>query len=96
MTDQKFNIEKISQLARLGLTKQESKELEAEFGDILKYMDKLKKIDTDSTPPTDHVLGSENITRSDQVASQDSKLIIKQNKQTKNYQIPSVRTLWTS
>jgi len=95
MTEHKYNIEKIAELARLGLTKQEKGKFQNELEDILGYMDKLKTIDTEFIPPTDHVLGSTNITRPDRVVESDCQSIIDQAKK-KDYQIPSVRTLWTS
>jgi aspartyl-tRNA(Asn)/glutamyl-tRNA(Gln) amidotransferase subunit C len=55
----------VADLARLKLDPQEEKQMEAQLGKILDYMDILEELDLENVPPTSHTLGFTNVTRED-------------------------------
>ena len=61
----KINIKHIAKLANLPITPEEEKRLEAQLTETLNYVEILNEIDTKNVKPTDHVTGSENVTRED-------------------------------
>jgi len=63
----KKEVEYVARLARLRLTEEEKEKYTKQLGDILKYIDKLKELDTDKVEPTSHVLGLSNVFREDRV-----------------------------
>lgn len=65
-------INHISQLAKLQLTEEEKIKVQADFSDILRYVDMLQEVDTDGVIPTSHDDGLKNVLRKDQVASSQS------------------------
>jgi aspartyl-tRNA(Asn)/glutamyl-tRNA(Gln) amidotransferase subunit C len=95
MSHDTYNIDRISELARINLTETERGQYDTELGDILDYVAKLQSIPTDPVPPTDHATGSENVSRVDSVHPSSPKSIISLAPDG-NYSIPSVRSLWTS
>lgn len=60
-------IEHISLLARLSLSDVEKDLFGSQLGRILEYMAKLNQLDTNSVPPTSHVLSLQNVMREDSV-----------------------------
>lgn len=63
----KIDIEYVANLARIKLTKDEIKDFEKQFKDILTYVEKLNKVDTSHVPPTSHILPVKNVLRPDKV-----------------------------
>ena len=49
-------VQRIATLARLKLAPSEAKEIAANLGDILKYMDQLNEVDTTGINPTSHAI----------------------------------------
>ena len=58
-------VERIAELARIGLTEKEKERFSEELSDILEYVEQLKEIDTKNIEPVSQVTGSVNITRED-------------------------------
>jgi aspartyl-tRNA(Asn)/glutamyl-tRNA(Gln) amidotransferase subunit C len=59
----------VAQLSRLSLDGEEEAMFRQQLQGILGYIEQLKKVDTDNTPPTTHVLPSmKNIFREDEPA----------------------------
>ena len=58
-------IEWIANLSQLKLDKNEEKQMEAQLGKILDYMDILGELDLQNVSPTAHTLGFTNRTRKD-------------------------------
>ncbi len=64
---QKINIDQTAELARLNLKGAERDKLAKDLESILIYVDQLKELNTDSIPPTSHVLAIENVFRKDEI-----------------------------
>ncbi len=58
-------VERVAQLARLALSKEELDSLTSEMDAILGYVDKLNELDTDHIVPTAHAVPMENAFRDD-------------------------------
>jgi len=58
-------VERVAQLARLALSKDELHALTSEMDAILGYVDKLNELDTDHIVPTAHAVPMENAFRDD-------------------------------
>ncbi len=58
-------VERVAQLARLALSKEELDSLTSEMDAILGYVDKLNELDTDNIVPTAHAVPMENAFRDD-------------------------------
>lgn len=70
-----INCETIKHLADLSnflVSDAESKSLEKDLGEILKYISQLDKIDTDGVDPTYQVFEMENVWRDDEILEQDA------------------------
>lgn len=63
----KINIKHVAKLANLPFSKAEEKRYSQQLSQILEYMEKLNKVDTEKTEPTSQVTGLENITREDRI-----------------------------
>jgi len=63
----KIDVEHVARLARLGLTETEKKLFGEQLSAILDYADNLKKLDTESVPPTSHAVAMSNVYREDKV-----------------------------
>jgi aspartyl-tRNA(Asn)/glutamyl-tRNA(Gln) amidotransferase subunit C len=63
------DIEKLAQLARVGLTDREKESLAAEMTSILEYVKQLDEVDVTNVEPTSQVTGLKNVTRDDTVIS---------------------------
>lgn len=59
----------VAKLARLALSDEEIKRLGRQLNDILGYISKLNKVDTEHVEPTSHVLPLQNVERADEVKS---------------------------
>ena len=57
----------MANLARLQLTPQELEKLSIQLHDILGFIDKLSQLNTDSVPPTSHILPISNVLREDEL-----------------------------
>lgn len=68
-----MDIEHITKLARLGLSKEEKKRMEKEFSGILEFVDKLNEIKVEKVDPTAQVTGLENVVREDKGKVRDRK-----------------------
>ena len=63
-------IEKIANLARLGLDKKDVKKFSKEMSSILDYVEKLKEVNTDNVEPTSQVTGLKDVLREDKVGQE--------------------------
>jgi aspartyl-tRNA(Asn)/glutamyl-tRNA(Gln) amidotransferase subunit C len=57
----------LAHLARLALTPDEEKQLGAQLGHILGYIEKLRELDVSGVEPTAHAVPMVNITRPDEI-----------------------------
>lgn len=57
----------IAHLSRLELTPEEEEKFTRQLTDILKYVEKLKELDTSNVAPTSHVLSINNVFREDEL-----------------------------
>lgn len=81
----------ISKLAQLRLTEEESIKVQADFDNILRYVDMLQEVDTDGVMPTSHDDGLKNVLRKDAVApsqSVEDVLANSGNKTEQYFQVP--------
>jgi aspartyl-tRNA(Asn)/glutamyl-tRNA(Gln) amidotransferase subunit C len=60
-----IDIDKLTNLANLSLTKGEKTLLKRQLGEILNYVSKLKSLETKKIEPIGHITGTENISRED-------------------------------
>lgn len=60
------DVQQVALLARLKLGEQEVATFSAQLDEILKYVQQLQAVSTDSVEPTSHVLPLSNITRPDE------------------------------
>jgi len=63
----KINIDHVAKLANLPLKKDEKEKFEKQLSEILRYVEKLKEIDTKNIDTTSQVTGLENVTRKDEI-----------------------------
>ena len=63
----KIDVEYIANLARINLSAEDIKGFSGQLGDIISYIEKLNKVDTDKTPPTTHPLPLKDVFREDKV-----------------------------
>jgi aspartyl-tRNA(Asn)/glutamyl-tRNA(Gln) amidotransferase subunit C len=62
-----IDIKYVAHLARLALSAEEEQKFEAQLGDVLGYIEKLKEVDVSGVEPTAHAVPLANITRLDEV-----------------------------
>ncbi len=60
-------VDYLAHLSRLQLTPEETAHFAGQLDEILSYVEKLKKAQTDEVLPTSHVLELTNVTREDKV-----------------------------
>ncbi len=60
-------VEYTAKLARIKLGKEELGSLSLQLRDVLKYVEKLNKLDTTNVLPTSHVLPLKNVYRQDKI-----------------------------
>jgi aspartyl-tRNA(Asn)/glutamyl-tRNA(Gln) amidotransferase subunit C len=63
----KTTVEYTARLARMSLSDAEAASLAGQLGNILKYVEKLNKVNTADVQPTSHVLPLKNVYRNDQM-----------------------------
>lgn len=63
----KKDVEKIAELARLKFSDEELNSLTPQMNEILSYMDKLNKLDTENVKPLSHPVEQTNIFRDDEL-----------------------------
>lgn len=62
-----FNLKHIAKLSRLHFSDDELKLFEAQVGDILAFVEKLKEVNVENTQPTLHPLALSNVFREDSI-----------------------------
>lgn len=67
MASVEIDVKYVAHLARLALTADEEKKLGAQLGNILGYIEKLKKLNVSKVEPTAHAVPLVNVTRPDKV-----------------------------
>ncbi len=66
MASAEMNVTRVAHLARLELTADEEKQLGAQLGNILGYIEKLRELDVSAVEPTAHAVPMVNVTRADE------------------------------
>ena len=61
-------VQKLADLARLGLTPAEVTKFTEQLDDILGFFEKLSEVDTEGVEPVAQITGLENVTREDDIA----------------------------
>ena len=62
-----IDVKYVAHLARIALSDEEITKFDAQLGQILSYVDKLKELNVDSVEPTAHAVPRLNVTRTDEV-----------------------------
>ena len=62
----KIDVRYVAHLARLSLTPAEERQMAAQLGNVLGYIEKLKEVDVESVEPTAHAFPLVNVTRPDE------------------------------
>ena len=62
-----FDIKYVAHLARLSLSPDEEKQLGAQLGHILGYIETLKEVNVEGVEPTAHAFPLVNVTRPDEI-----------------------------
>ncbi len=66
----KKDVEHIANLARLGISEKEKTQFAGQLSDVLSYVERLNKVDTEGVEPTAQVTGLTNVTREDEPGKQ--------------------------
>ncbi|HEX7571423.1 MAG TPA: Asp-tRNA(Asn)/Glu-tRNA(Gln) amidotransferase subunit GatC, partial [Verrucomicrobiae bacterium] len=66
MASAEIDVKYVAHLARLALTPEEQKQLGAQLGSILGYIEKLRELDVTNVEPTAHAVPLVNVTRADE------------------------------
>jgi aspartyl-tRNA(Asn)/glutamyl-tRNA(Gln) amidotransferase subunit C len=61
-----FDVRYTAQLARLNLSEEEIAKFQAQLGQVLEYVEKLKAIDVSGVEPTAHAFAVHNVFRNDE------------------------------
>jgi aspartyl-tRNA(Asn)/glutamyl-tRNA(Gln) amidotransferase subunit C len=61
-----FDVRYSAQLARLNLSEEEIAKFQAQLGQVLEYVEKLKAVDVSGVEPTAHAFPVHNVFRSDE------------------------------
>jgi aspartyl-tRNA(Asn)/glutamyl-tRNA(Gln) amidotransferase subunit C len=67
MASAEIDVKYVAHLARLALTPDEEKQLGAQLGSILGYIEKLRELDVTGVEPTAHAVPMVNVTRTDEI-----------------------------
>jgi len=67
MASAELDVKYVAHLARLALTPEEEKQLAAQLGNILGYIEKLREVDVSGVEATAHAVPMVNVTRPDEV-----------------------------
>jgi aspartyl-tRNA(Asn)/glutamyl-tRNA(Gln) amidotransferase subunit C len=66
MASAELNVTYVAHLARLALTPEEEKQIGAQLGNILGYIEKLREVDVSGVEPTAHAVPMVNVMRPDE------------------------------
>ena len=66
MAEDEFDIQYVSNLARISLTPEEERTLGAQLGEVLGYVKKLEELDVGEVEPMAHATPLANVTRADE------------------------------
>lgn len=66
MAGVEIDVNYVAHLARLSLTPDEQRQIGAQLGTILAYIEKLKEVDVSHVEPTAHAIPLVNVTRPDE------------------------------
>jgi aspartyl-tRNA(Asn)/glutamyl-tRNA(Gln) amidotransferase subunit C len=61
-----LDVNYVAKLARLALTQEETRAFQAQLGEVLRYVDKLREVDVADVEPTAHALPMLNVFRRDE------------------------------
>ena len=64
-----LDVDYVANLARIELTEEEKNKFRSQFGDILKYFDKLNQVDVEGVEPTAHAFPRHNVWDEDETRS---------------------------
>jgi aspartyl-tRNA(Asn)/glutamyl-tRNA(Gln) amidotransferase subunit C len=67
MSAPEFDVRYVATLARLQLTDEETRTFQNQLGDVLAFVEKLKKVDVTGVEPTAHTSDVFNVFREDEV-----------------------------
>ena len=67
MSAPEFDVRYVATLARLKLTDEEARTFQNQLGDVLAFVEKLKKVDVTGVEPTAHTSDVFNVFREDEV-----------------------------
>jgi len=67
MASAEIDVKYVAHLARLALTPEEEKQLGAQLGNILGYIEKLRELDVSKVEPTAHAVPMVNVMRPDEI-----------------------------
>ena len=67
MSAPEFDVRYVATLARLKLTEEETRTFQNQLGDVLAFVEKLKKVDVAGVEPTAHPSDVSNVFRRDEV-----------------------------
>ena len=73
MAFDKSEVSRIAQLARVRVSEKEIDDIENRITEILRLIDQMQSVDTDSIEPMSHPLGGEQILRSDEVSEENDR-----------------------
>ena len=93
MAFDKSEVEKIAHLARLQLSDSEADEVTVRIGDILRLIDQMQSVNTDTVEPLAHPLDAVQRLRDDEITEQDQReelQILAPNSQDGLYLVPKV------
>ena len=86
-------IDKLANLSRLQFTEAEKSALKADFGKMLRFVDKLNELDTTGVEPMQHITGNINVLREDEAAircSREDALVNAPIKDEQFFNVPKV------
>ena len=93
MTEKKFDIENLANLARINLSDAEKSKLQGNLSQILDYVEQLNQVDTSKVEPTSHVLPLRNVCREDKIVPRDKDanyLDLAPRKDKEHYEVPQI------
>ena len=73
MAFDKSEVSKVAQLARVQITEEEMDDIESRITEILRLIDQMQSVDTNSIIPMSHPLDGKQILRSDMVSEENNR-----------------------
>ena len=73
MAFDKSDLSKVAQLARVQITEEEMDDIEGRITEILRLIDQMQSVDTNSIIPMSHPLDGKKILRSDMVSEENNR-----------------------